>query len=91
MYGYLNMSRSASFFESGIGRMGFLIPCWTYLFLHDADRSKTTCFDAATQFEDGSISSIPTSTKQGNSDIGSGLNGVLFVDCTVALILKTGD
>ena len=93
-----NMSRSASFFESGIGRgMGFRDSCQDLFgFLHMMpDRARQRILDiAATQFEDGSAyHQYQPLTKQGNSDIGSGFNDdPLWLIAAVAAYLKeTGD
>ena len=74
-----NMSRSASYFESGTGRgMGFRDSCQDLLgFVHlIPDRARQRILDiAATQFEDGSAyHQYQPLTKKGNSDIGSGFN-----------------
>ena len=74
-----NMSRSASYYESGIGRgMGFRDSCQDLLgFLHlIPDRARERILDiAATQFEDGSAyHQYQPLTKKGNLDIGSGFN-----------------
>ena len=74
-----NMSRSASYFESGIGRgMGFRDSCQDLLgFVHlIPDRARERILDiAATQFEDGSAyHQYQPLTKKGNADIGSGFN-----------------
>ena len=74
-----NISRSASYFESGIGRgMGFRDSCQDLLgFVHlIPDRARERILDiAATQFEDGSAyHQYQPLTKKGNADIGSGFN-----------------
>ena len=74
-----NMSRSASYFESGIGRgMGFRDSCQDLLgFVHlIPERARPGILDiASTQFEDGSAyHQYQPLTKKGNSDIGSGFN-----------------
>ena len=74
-----NMSRSASYYESGIGRgMGFRDSCQDLLgFVHlIPDRARERIIDiASTQFQDGSAyHQYQPLTKKGNSDIGSGFN-----------------
>lgn len=93
-----NMSRSASYYESGIGRgMGFRDSCQDLLgFVHlIPDRARERILDiAATQFEDGSAyHQYQPLTKQGNSDIGSGFNDdPLWLIAGVSAYLKeTGD
>ena len=78
-----NMSRSASYFESGIGRgMGFRDSCQDLLgFVHlIPDRARERILDiAATQFEDGSAyHQYQPLTKKGNSDIGSGFTMIRY-------------
>lgn len=93
-----NMSRSASYFESGIGRgMGFRDSCQDLLgFVHlIPDRARERILDiAATQFEDGSAyHQYQPLTKKGNMDIGSGFNDDplwLIAGCA-AYIKETGD
>ena len=92
------MSRSASYFESGIGRgMGFrdsnqdlagivhLIP----------ERARERILDiAATQFSDGGCyHQYQPLTKRGNNDIGGGFNDdpLWLIFGTVAYIRETGD
>ena len=93
-----NMSRSASYYESGIGRgMGFRDSCQDLLgFVHlIPDRAKERILDiAATQFEDGSAyHQYQPLTKKGNSDIGSGFNDdpLWLIAGTSAYIRETGD
>lgn len=93
-----NMSRSASYFESGIGRgMGFRDSCQDLLgFVHlIPDRARQRILDiAATQFEDGSAyHQYQPLTKKGNSDIGSGFNDdpLWLIAGTAAYIKETGD
>ena len=93
-----NMSRSASYFESGIGRgMGFRDSCQDLLgFVHlIPDRARERILDiAATQFEDGSAyHQYQPLTKKGNSDIGSGFNDdpLWLIAGTAAYIKETGD
>ena len=93
-----NMSRSASYYESGIGRgMGFRDSCQDLLgFVHlipDCARQKILDI-AATQFEDGSAyHQYQPLTKKGNSDIGSGFNDdpLWLIAGTAAYIKETGD
>lgn len=93
-----NMSRSASYYESGIGRgMGFRDSCQDLLgFVHlIPDRAKERIIDiASTQFEDGSAyHQYQPLTKKGNADIGSGFNDdpLWLIGSTVAYIKETGD
>ncbi|MBW4840664.1 MAG: glycosyltransferase, partial [Paenibacillaceae bacterium] len=74
-----NMSRSASYFESGIGRgMGFRDSNQDLLgFVHQIpERARERILDiAATQFEDGSAyHQYQPLTKKGNNEVGSGFN-----------------
>ena len=93
-----NMSRSASYYESGTGRgMGFRDSCQDLLgFVHlIPERARERILDiAATQFEDGSAyHQYQPLTKQGNLDIGSGFNDdpLWLILGTVAYIKETGD
>ncbi len=93
-----NMSRSASYYESGIGRgMGFRDSCQDLLgFVHlIPDRARQRILDiAATQFPDGSAyHQYQPLTKKGNADIGSGFGDdpLWLVACTGAYIKETGD
>ena len=93
-----NMSRSASYYESGIGRgMGFRDSCQDLLgFVHlIPDRARERIIDiASTQFEDGSAyHQYQPLTKKGNSDIGSGFNDdpLWLIAGTSAYIKETGD
>ncbi|MGN0298876.1 MAG: GH36-type glycosyl hydrolase domain-containing protein [Lachnospiraceae bacterium] len=93
-----NMSRSASYFESGTGRgMGFRDSCQDLLgFVHlIPDRARARILDiAATQMEDGSAyHQYQPLTKRGNLDIGSGFNDdPLWLIAAVSSYLKeTGD
>ena len=93
-----NMSRSASYYESGTGRgMGFRDSCQDLLgFVHlIPDRARERILDiAATQFEDGSAyHQYQPLTKKGNSDIGSGFNDdpLWLIAGTAAYIKETGD
>ena len=74
-----NMSRSASYFESGMGRgMGFRDSCQDLLgFVHMIpERARERILDiAATQFPDGSAyHQYQPLTKKGNMAVGSGFN-----------------
>ena len=93
-----NMSRSASFFESGIGRgMGFrdsnqdlvgFVP-------QIPERARERIIDiASTQFPDGGCyHQYQPLTKRGNNDIGGGFNDdpMWLIFGTVAYIKETGD
>ncbi len=74
-----NMSRSASYYESGIGRgMGFRDSCQDLLgFMHIIpEKARERIIDIASiQFEDGSTyHQYQPLDKKGNSDIGGGFN-----------------
>lgn len=93
-----NMSRSASYFESGIGRgMGFRDSNQDLLgFVHQIpERARERILDiAATQFEDGSAyHQYQPLTKKGNNEIGSGFNDdpLWLILGTSAYIKETGD
>jgi cellobiose phosphorylase len=93
-----NMSRSASYFESGIGRgMGFRDSNQDLIgFVHQApDRARARILDiAATQFEDGSAyHQYQPLTKRGNADIGSRFNDdpLWLILSVTAYIKETGD
>ncbi|MBQ8278894.1 MAG: glycosyl transferase [Roseburia sp.] len=93
-----NMSRSASYYESGIGRgMGFRDSCQDLLgFVHlIPDRARERIIDiASTQFKDGSAyHQYQPLTKKGNSDIGSGFNDdpLWLIAGTSAYVRETGD
>lgn len=93
-----NMSRSASYYESGTGRgMGFRDSCQDLLgFVHLVpERARERILDiAATQFEDGSAyHQYQPLTKKGNSDIGSGFNDdpLWLIAGTGAYIRESGD
>ena len=93
-----NMSRSASYYESGTGRgMGFRDSCQDLLgFVHlIPDSARQRILDiAATQFEDGSAyHQYQPLTKKGNADIGSGFNDdpLWLIAGTSAYIRETGD
>ncbi|MCR4694838.1 MAG: glycosyl transferase [Pseudobutyrivibrio sp.] len=93
-----NMSRSASYYETGIGRgMGFRDSCQDLLgFVHlIPDRARERIIDiASTQFVDGSAyHQYQPLTKKGNSDIGSGFNDdpLWLIAGTSAYVRETGD
>ncbi len=93
-----NMSRSASYYESGIGRgMGFRDSCQDLLgFVHlIPERARERIIDiASTQFEDGSAyHQYQPLTKKGNADIGSGFNDdpLWLIAGTSAYVKETGD
>ena len=93
-----NMSRSASYYESGIGRgMGFRDSCQDLLgFLHlIPDKARERILDiAATQFPDGSAyHQYQPLTKKGNLDVGSGFNDdpLWLIAAASAYVRETGD
>ena len=93
-----NMSRSASYFESGLGRgMGFRDSCQDLLgFVHlIPERARERILDiAATQFPDGSAyHQYQPLTKRGNSDVGTGFNDdpLWLIAGTAAYLRETGD
>ncbi len=93
-----NMSRSASYFESGIGRgMGFRDCSQDLLgFIHlIPERARDRIMDvAATQFPDGSAyHQYQPLTKRGNLDVGSGFNDdpLWLINAVNAYIKETGD
>ncbi len=93
-----NMSRSASYYESGTGRgMGFRDSCQDLLgFLHlIPEKSRERIIDIASiQFKDGSTyHQYQPLTKRGNADIGGGFNDdpLWLVGATVQYIKETGD
>ena len=86
-----NFSRSASYFESGIGRgMGFRDSNQDLIgFVHQIpERARERIIDiASTQFEDGgAYHQYQPLTKRGNNDVGGNFN-----DDPLWLILATGD
>src|SRR5262249_26273195 len=93
-----NMSRSASYFETGIGRgMGFRdsnqdLPGFVHLV---PERARERIIDiASTQFPDGSAyHQYQPLTKRGNNDIGSGFNDdpLWLILGVGAYIKETGD
>ncbi|HCW55116.1 MAG TPA: glycosyl transferase, partial [Erysipelotrichaceae bacterium] len=93
-----NMSRSASYYESGIGRgMGFRDSCQDLLgFVHlIPERARQRIIDiASTQFKDGSAyHQYQPLTKKGNAGIGSGFNDdpLWLIAGTCAYLRETGD
>jgi cellobiose phosphorylase len=93
-----NMSRSTSFFESGIGRgMGFRDSNQDLLgFVHMVpERARVRILDlAATQFEDGgAYHQYQPLTKRGNDAVGSNFNDdpLWLVLAVVAYLKETGD
>ena len=93
-----NMSRSASYYESGTGRgMGFRDSCQDILgFVHMIpERAKERIADiAAIQKEDGSTwHQYQPLTKRGNADAGGGFNDdpLWLIACTYAYVAETGD
>ena len=93
-----NMSRSASYYESGTGRgMGFRDSCQDLLgFVHlIPERARERILDIASiQFADGSTyHQYQPLTKRGNADVGSGFNDdpLWLVACTCAYVRETGD
>ena len=93
-----NMSRSASFFESGIGRgMGFRDSNQDLVgFVHQIpERARERIIDiASTQFPDGGCyHQYQPLTKRGNNDIGGGFGDdpLWLIFGTVAYVKETGD
>jgi cellobiose phosphorylase len=93
-----NMSRSASYYESGIGRgMGFRDSAQDLLgFVHMIPgRARERILDlSATQMASGgAYHQYQTLTKRGNNDVGSGFNDdpLWLVLCVSAYIKETGD
>jgi len=91
-------SRSASFFESGIGRgMGFRDSNQDLIgFVHQIpERARERIIDiASTQFQDGGCyHQYQPLTKRGNNDIGGGFNDdpMWLILGTVSYIKETGD
>ena len=92
------MSRSASYYESGLGRgMGFRDSCQDLLgFVHlIPERARERIIDIAnTQFEDGSTyHQYQPLTKRGNAGIGGGFNDdpLWLIAAASAYIKETGD
>ena len=93
-----NMSRSASYYESGLGRgMGFRDSCQDLLgFVHlIPSRARERIIDIAnTQFSDGSTyHQYQPLTKRGNSSIGGGFNDdpLWLIAGVAAYLRETGD
>ncbi len=93
-----NMSRSASYYESGLGRgMGFRDSCQDLLgFVHlIPERARERILDIAnTQLPDGSAyHQYQPLTKKGNADIGGGFNDdpLWLIAATCAYLRETGD
>ncbi|MBR2547612.1 MAG: glycosyl transferase [Eubacterium sp.] len=93
-----NMSRSASYYESGLGRgMGFRDSCQDIFgFVHMIpEKARERIIDIAnTQFEDGSAyHQYQPLTKRGNMGVGSGFNDdpLWLIAATTAYIRETGD
>jgi len=93
-----NMSRSASYFETGIGRgMGFRDSNQDLLgFVHLVpERARERIIDiASTQFEDGSAyHQYQPLTKRGNNAVGSGFNDdpLWLISGVAAYVRETGD
>jgi cellobiose phosphorylase len=93
-----NMSRSASFYESGIGRgMGYRDSNQDVLgFVHMIpERARERILDiAATQLSDGTCyHQYQPLTKQGNANMGSGFNDdpLWLILSTAAYVKETGD
>jgi len=93
-----NLSRSASYFETGIGRgLGFRDSNQDLVgFVHQVpERARQRILDlAATQFADGSAyHQYQPLTKRGNSDIGGNFNDdpLWLILSTTAYIKETGD
>ena len=93
-----NMSRSASYYESGLGRgMGFRDSCQDILgFVHMIpEKARQRILDiASTQFEDGSAyHQYQPLTKRGNMGVGSGFNDdpLWLIAATAAYLRETGD
>ena len=93
-----NMSRSASLFESGIGRgLGFRDSNQDLFgFVHLVpERARTRLLDiAATQFRDGSAyHQYQPLTKMGNAEVGMGFNDdpLWLIAAAAAYIKETGD
>jgi cellobiose phosphorylase len=93
-----NLSRSASYFESGIGRgMGFRDSNQDLLgFVHQVPaRARERILDiAATQFPDGSAyHQYQPLTKRGNHEVGTGFNDdpLWLIEGVAAYVKETGD
>lgn len=93
-----NLSRSASYFETGIGRgMGFRDSNQDILgFVHMVpDKARQRILDlASTQLEDGGVyHQYQPLTKKGNNEIGGGFNDdpLWLILSTISYIKETGD
>ncbi len=93
-----NMSRSASYYETGTGRgMGFRDSCQDLLgFVHIVpDRARERIIDlASVQLENGgAFHQYQPLTKRGNNDAGSGFNDdqLWLVGAVCAYVKETGD
>ena len=93
-----NMSRSASYYETGTGRgMGFRDSCQDLLgFVHMIpERARQRIIDiASVQFEDGSTyHQYQPLTKRGNNAVGSGFNDdpLWLIAAVCAYVKETGD
>ncbi len=93
-----NMSRSASYYETGTGRgMGFRDSCQDLLgFVHIVpDRARERILDlASVQLENGgAFHQYQPLTKRGNNDAGSGFNDdpLWLVGAVCAYVKETGD
>ncbi len=93
-----NMSRSASYFESGLGRgMGFRDSAQDLLGIVHLipERARERILDvAATQLPDGSAyHQYQPLTKRGNDSVGSGFNDdpLWLIEGTAAYVMETGD
>ena len=93
-----NMSRSASYYESGMGRgMGFRDSCQDLLgFVHMIpEKARERILDVAnTQFEDGrAYHQYQPLTKKGNTGLGSGFNDdpLWLIAMVAAYLRETGD
>ena len=93
-----NMSRSASYYETGTGRgMGFRDSCQDLFgFVHIVpERARERILDIASiQFADGSTyHQYQPLTKRGNADIGGGFNDdpLWLVGAAICYIKETGD
>ena len=92
------LSRSASYYESGIGRgMGFRDSCQDMLgYVHFLpEKARERIIDIASiQLPDGSTwHQYQPLTKRGNADIGGGFNDdpLWLIACTYAYVCETGD
>ncbi len=92
------MSRSASYYESGIGRgMGFRDSCQDLLgFVHILpEKARERIIDIASiQLPDGSTwHQYQPLTKRGNADVGGGFNDdpLWLIACVYAYVSETGD